>query len=150
MQSVSPLDLYDRDFYLWSVTTAKLLKERRFEEVDLANLIEEIETMGRSEKRELESRLATIIEHLIKCIYWESEKAYNLRGWYNTILEQREQTYRILKDSPSLKNSLPELFLESYQSARKLFLKKLNLPLDIVPVEPPFTIEQVLDFDYLP
>jgi hypothetical protein len=142
--------LYHQDFYLWLQTTAKLLKEHRFQEIDLENLIEEIESMGRSEKRELESRLVTIIEHLLKCLYWESEKPDNLRVWHNTIIEQRDQIYRLLKASPSLKKNLTEIFKESYLSARKLFLKKSSLEANIVPQEPLLTLEQTIDFDYLP
>jgi hypothetical protein len=150
VSSVSTPQLYDRDYYLWLAETARQLREGQFVEIDLESLIEEIESMGRSEKRELESRLEVIIEHLLKCLYWESERACNLRGWQNTILEQRSQLYRVLRDSPSLQNQLPELFADIYTSARRLFLRKSDLLSDLVPIEPPFTMEQVLDFDFLP
>ncbi|HBL12656.1 MAG TPA: DUF29 domain-containing protein [Cyanobacteria bacterium UBA11162] len=142
--------LYEQDFYLWIQTTAKLLKEHRFQEVDLENLIEEIESMGRSEKKELKSRLIVLIEHLLKLIYWEAEKAYNARGWRDTIVEQRRQIDFSLEDSPSLRPLLTDLFLDSYQKARSDALRKYQLPADFFPTEPPFTLQDVFNPDYLP
>lgn len=141
--------LYEQDFYLWLNTTAKLLKERCFDELDLENLVEEIESMGRSEKRELKSRLIILLEHLLKLKYWESEKVYNARGWRNTIIEQRSQLKLILEDSSSLKQDIPILFSDCYHNARELFLQKSNLLEKTIPVESPFTVENVLDPKYL-
>ena len=142
--------LYEQDFYLWIQTTAKLLKERRFEEVDLENLIEEIESMGRSERKGLKSRLIVLIEHLLKLMYWEAEKLDNARGWRSTIVEQRTQIELSLEDSPSLRPLLTDLFLDCYQKARSTALRKYQLPADFFPVEPPFTLEDILNPDYLP
>ena len=142
--------LYDRDFYLWIQTTAKVLKERRFDDVDWENLIEEIESMGRSEKKELKSRLIVLIEHLLKLMYWEAEKAYNARGWRNTIVEQRRQISLSLEDSPSLRPLLGEMFPDCYRIARKDTLRKYQLSSDLFPTEPPFTLEDVLNPDDLP
>jgi hypothetical protein len=142
--------LYEQDFYLWLQETAKLLKEHDFERLDLENLIEEIKTMGRSEKRELESRLIAVIEHLLKLMYWTAEKDYNKRGWRGTVIEQRRQLQRLLKDSPSLKGLLPEILPDCYQAAREDALKKYQLPSEMFPVEPPFTLEEILNSDYLP
>ncbi|HAZ43618.1 MAG TPA: DUF29 domain-containing protein [Cyanobacteria bacterium UBA11369] len=142
--------LYEQDFYLWIQTTAKLLKDRRFEDVDWENLIEEIESMGRSEKKELKSRLIVLIEHLLKLMYWEAEKAYNARGWRNTIVEQRRQIGLSLEDSPSLRPLLGEMFPDCYCIAREDTLRKYQLSSDLFPTEPPFTLEDVLNSDYLP
>ena len=142
--------IYKEDFYLWIQTTAKLLKERRFDDVDWENLIEEIESMGRSEKKELKSRLIVLIEHLLKLMYWEAEKAYNARGWRDTIVEQRLQIQLSLEDSPSLRPVLTDLFLDCYQKARSTALRKYQLSADFFPAEPPFTLEDVLNPDDLP
>ena len=142
--------LYEHDFYLWIQTTAKLLKERSFEDVDWESLIEEIESRGRSEKKELKSRLIVLIENLLKLIYWEAEKAYNAWGWRDTIVEQRIQIELSLEDSPSLRLLLTDLFLDCYQKARSTALRKYQLPTDFFPAEPPFTLEDVLNSDYLP
>lgn len=144
------IPLYEQDFSVWIEKTAKLLKQRRFDEVDWDNLIEEIETMGRSEKKELKSRLIAIIEHLLKLIYWEAEKADNARGWRNTVIEQRNQLELVLEDSPSLKQVLINIFVECYQKERQNNLRKYELSSGMFPVEPCFTLEDVLNHDYLP
>ena len=141
-------NLYEKDFNLWLEATIKLLKETRFEEVDLENLIEELEAMGRSEKRELESRLITIIEHLLKLQYWTAEKEYNERGWRITVIEQRRKLIRLLKDSPSLKRFLEDIVVECYQTARKDTIKKYDLSSEIFPINSPFTVENILNTDY--
>lgn len=149
-QSNMSKTLYKEDFYLWTQETAKLLKKNRFQELDLENLIEEIETMGRSEKRELESRITRIIEHLLKLVYWTAEKERNLRGWRGTVIEQRRQIQRLLRDSPSLKRLPGEIFLDCYQVARKDTLQKYQLSPKMFPIQCPFTIEEILNPDYLP
>ncbi|GFE70563.1 DUF29 domain-containing protein [Chroococcus sp. FPU101] len=139
--------LYETDFVEWLETTTQLLRDGKLDQLDINNLVEELESMGRSEKRELRNCLTTIIEHLLKLSYWEAEKAENLRGWRNTIIEQRNQIERILEDSPSLKNLIPDFFPLCYQDARKLVIKKTGLA--NIPSSSPYTIEQVLDEDFL-
>jgi hypothetical protein len=142
--------LYDRDFYLWIQTTTQLLKERRWENIDWENLIEEIESMGRSERKKLKNRLIITIEHLLNLRYWKAEKAYNARGWRGTIVEQRRQIFLSVEDSPSLKSLLKEIFLNYYHIAREDTLRKYQLSSDLFPLYPPFTLEEVLDPNYLP
>lgn len=142
--------LYDRDFYLWLQIQAKLLRERKLEDVDFESLIEEIESMGRSEKKELKSRLTTLIEHLLKIHYWQSEKANNARGWRQTIVEQRRQIEYLLSDSPSLRAFLAEIWRECYVNARKDLIKKYELDAETFPSEPAFSLEDILNEDYIP
>lgn len=144
------LCLYDQDLHLWLVKTADLLKKKRFEELDLENLIEEIESMGKRERRELANRLTTIIEHLLKLTYWTEVKEENARGWRVTIVEQRRQIIRLLADSPSLKTWLEEIFLECYEVARRDTIKANYLPENIFPLQPFITVEELLNLDYLP
>jgi hypothetical protein len=144
------LCLYDQDLHLWLVKTAALLKKKRFEELDLENLIEEIESMGKRERRELANRLTTIIEHLLKLTYWTEVKEENARGWRVTIVEQRRQIIRLLADSPSLKPWLEEIFLECYEAARRDTIKANYLPENIFPLQPFVTVEELLNLDYLP
>lgn len=142
--------LYEQDFYLWLQTTAKLLKEKKLELVDFDSLIEEIESMGKSERKELKSRLTTLIEHLLKIKYWQAEKPKNARGWRQTIVEQRRQIEYLLEDSPSLRALLAELFSECYINARKDLLRKYELDAEIFPSEPAFTLLDILNPDYIP
>ncbi|PSR16909.1 DUF29 domain-containing protein [filamentous cyanobacterium CCP3] len=142
--------LYDQDFYRWIQHTVQALKDRDLDVVDWENLIEEIDSMGRSEKKELKSRLLVILEHLLKLMFWELEKAQNSRGWRNTVIEQRGQLELLLDDSPSLKPMVQELFLESYARARTQVLQKSDLPSDRIPTLPPFSADDALNPDFLP
>jgi type I site-specific restriction-modification system R (restriction) subunit len=139
--------LYDRDFMLWIETTAQLLKEQKFTELDLENLIEEIESMGRSNKSALRSNLVVVLLHLLKWKY-QSEKRTN--SWKASIFEHRLRLDEDFIDSPSLKRYFAEIFDKCYQNARKLAAIETGLELEIFPVESPFTPEQVLDPEFLP
>jgi hypothetical protein len=142
--------LYDQDFYLWIQTTVQQLQERNLEKLDIENLIEEIDSMGRSEKKELKTRLVVLIEHLLKLQYWIEEKDDNARGWRNTVVEQRRQIAYTLADSPSLKAILNDVFLPCYQDAKKDTINKYQLPSNLFPEEPPFSLAQVLNADFIP
>ncbi|MCW6038690.1 DUF29 domain-containing protein [Spirulina subsalsa FACHB-351] len=139
--------LYETDFNLWIEQTINYLKQRDFSALDLDNLIEEISDMGRNNRREVFSRLKVLLMHLLKWQY-QSEKRTN--SWINTIDEQREQLELILKDSPSLKPYLGDIFSECYQKAVRAAVNETNLPKPTFPVDCPFTQEQVLDMDYFP
>lgn len=143
-------NLYEQDFYLWLQTTANLLENNKFDELDIKNLIEEINSIGRSEKKELKSRLITLIEHILKLEYWQLEKENNARGWRNTVAEQRLQIELTLEDSPSLRNMLDDIFEECYQKARQYILKRYQLSPNLFPENPPFSVTDVLNADYLP
>lgn len=142
--------LYEQDFYLWIQTTVKLLSEGKLKELDIENLIEEIDSMGRREKKELKTRLIVLIEHLLKLQYWTEEKDYNARSWRNTVVEQRRQIAYSLADSPSLKSILNDVFLECYQDARNDTLRKYELPSELFPEDSPFSLLDVLNADFLP
>ena len=142
--------LYEQDFYLWIQTTVKLLSEGKLKELDIEHLIEEIDSMGRREKKELKTRLIVLIEHLLKLQYWTEEKDYNARFWRNTVVEQRRQIAYSLADSPSLKSILNDVFLECYQDARNDTLRKYELPSELFPEDSPFSLLDVLNADFLP
>jgi hypothetical protein len=114
-QAVVPSKLYERDFCLWVADTVAKLKVRNFDDLDLENLIEEIESLAGREQRELESRLDVLLNHLLKRCYIPTPENY--RGWQLTIREQRKQLQRLLKQSPSLRNYLSEVFNAIWQVA---------------------------------
>ena len=145
--AVTNSNLYEEDFYLWIKTTAKQLKNGNFAEIDLDNLIEEIESMGRSEKRALKSNLLVLLMHLLKYKY-QPEKRSNI--WLSTIFEHRRRLKEDLTESPSLKKYLSEVFNECYQDARKQAALETGLSLDTFPLDSPFTTEESLNQDYLP
>ena len=138
---------YNNDFYSWAQEQARLLRQGRFSELDSENLIEEIEDMGRSEKRELESRLVILLAHLLKWCYQPDHRS---NSWEGSIGEQRIQTKKCLRENPSLKTKLPEIFQDAYETGRFQAMKETNLKLDIFPEECLWTIEQVLDNRFFP
>ncbi len=95
--------LYDDDYYLWLKTTINQLRARQFLSVDLDNLLEELETMGRREKRTIESLLIKLLEHLLKLKCWDEERERNEGHWKGEIRTFRREIKNTLKDSPSLK-----------------------------------------------
>jgi hypothetical protein len=139
--------LYEQDYYLWIKNTAQLLQQDRLSELDIANLIEEIEDMGKSERRAVESNLDIILMHLLKYKYQPLKRS---NSWLSTIFEHRKRLQRIFKDSPSLKSYVREIFDECYQNARKMASLETSMLIDTFPMESPFEIEQSLDHDYLP
>ena len=141
--------LYDQDYYLWIRTTINQLRTEQFSAVDLENLLEELETMGKSEKRAIESLLTKLLVHLLKLKYWDSERERNQGYWLGEIRTFRKQIKKSLKDSPSLKPYILEIFDECYQDARLEASDRSQLPLDIFPVIPIGSLEQILD-DWLP
>jgi len=139
--------LYDTDFNLWIEQTVNQLKNGDLQDLDRKNLIDEIESMGRSDKREISNRLEVLIMHLLKWQY-QSEKQTN--SWFSTINEQRRAIRLILKDSPSLKPYLRDNLEECYQEARNDASRETSLPKNTFPLDCPFSPEQVLDADYFP
>lgn len=148
VEEVAHQTLYDQDYYLWLRTTINQLHAGQFASVDLENLIEELETMGRSQKRAMESLLIKLLEHLLKLRYWDSERERNEGHWKGEIRTFRRQIKKELKDSPSLKPYILEIFEECYEEARKEASDRSQLPLDIFPINPIGSLEQVLDDDW--
>ena len=128
--------LYDQDYYLWIRTTINQLRAGQFSAIDLENLLEELETMGRSEKRAIKSLLIKLLEHLLKLKCWDQERERNQGHWKGEIRTFRIQIKDELKDSPSLKPYILEIFDQCYQDARKLVSDRSELPLDIFPLTP--------------
>ncbi|HSM81433.1 MAG TPA: DUF29 domain-containing protein [Nodosilinea sp.] len=142
--------LYDTDFLLWIETTTTLLKNHQFASLDLDNLIEEIESLGRSDRRAVLSYLARLCEHLLKIKYWEAERQQCLRGWSIEVNNFRREIHRLLRDSPSLRIHLLENFQSEYQDARDNVLIASDIAPDLIPQEPFFNLDQALEKDWLP
>ena len=143
---ITNYNLYEQDFYLWIETTSKQLKAGKFAEIDLANLIEEIESMGRSEKRELKSRLIVLLMHLLK---WQYQPEKRSESWRSTIAEQRICIELLLEDSPSLQPLLIEIFANCYGKARLKASEETGMKLNFFPKESPFTLEETLKNSFL-
>ncbi|MBD1925776.1 DUF29 domain-containing protein [Trichocoleus sp. FACHB-90] len=142
----NPNSLYEQDFYLWIQTTAQQLKEGRFKEIDIISLIEEIESMGKSEKRELKIRLIILLMHLLK---WQYPPEKRSASWRSTITEQRICIEGLLEDSPSLQPLISEVFDDCYQKARLKASDETGIKLSFFPKESPFTPEESLKYSFL-
>ncbi|MDZ8034477.1 DUF29 domain-containing protein [Nostoc sp. DedSLP04] len=138
---INEQNLYEQDFYLWTQTIAQQLKENNFNEIDIPNLIEEIESMGRSEKRELKNRLIVLLMHLLK---WQYQPEKRSESWRSTISEQRICIETLLEDSPSLQPLLAEVFEDCYQKACLKASDETGIKLNFFPKESPFTLEETL------
>ncbi|MES1026711.1 DUF29 domain-containing protein [Gloeocapsa sp. BRSZ] len=139
--------LYEQDYYLWLQKTSNLLRDGRLSELDIPNLIEEIEDMGRSERKALRSNLIVILMHLLKYKY-QPEKRSN--SWLLTIFEHRRRLRDDFADSPSLKRYFNKVFEQCYQDARISAAIETGLSTETFPEQSPFTPEEVLNMDYLP
>ena len=138
---------YEQDFYGWTQEQAALLRAGRLSDLDITNLIEEIETMGRSEKRALESRLSVLLCHMLKWHYQPSRRG---NSWNYTITEQRLKLKKVLSDNPGLKPELQKIITDAYEYAVLKACHETGIRFDIFPVECPWTYEQLGDKDYYP
>ena len=143
----SALNLYDQDFYAWTQEQAKLIKEKNFDKLDLTHLFEEVESMGKHEKRELGSRLTVLLMHLLK---WKYQPARQCKSWIRTIKEQRIEVEEVLEENPSLKNIVNEYLSHGYKKAILKAAEETNLDDDVFPTNCEWTIDQILDNDFYP
>jgi hypothetical protein len=139
--------LYERDFYAWANEQAALLRAGRLTEADLENIAEEIESMGRSEKRELNSRLRVLLMHLLK---WRHQPMLRSKSWSNTIAAQRDDIVDHLADNPSLKDKLPEVLTSAYRKAILDAAIETGIDSSTFPSVCGWTCEQIMDAAFWP
>jgi hypothetical protein len=139
--------LYDEDFALWTSETARLLREKRFDELDIEHVAEEIEDMGKRDKRELYRRLTVLIVHLLKS-KWQPEK--HSQSWQSTILTQRSELDLLLADSRSLMRAVPSAVNDVYPTALERAVLETELPARSFAHKCPFSHDQILDLSFLP
>ncbi len=140
--------LYETDFYRWTLRQADLLRHEDYAELDRDNLIEEIESMGKSEQRELDSRLTTIMEHMLKLVCEPDSPA--ARGWIHTILIQRTDLKKLLKNNASLRAQIDSYIDDAYQDARLLAASTTACPISAFSDICPWTGGELLDINFLP
>jgi Domain of unknown function DUF29 len=142
MAKVMTTKLYDTDFYAWTLEQSRLLQSGELKGLDIENLVEEIESLGRQERRELENRLGVLIGHLLKWVYQPEKRS---KSWQVTIRVQRQQIQRHINRNPSLKSYLLEAVSIGYELGLELFFRETQL-LDVdLPDDCPFSVEQVFD-----
>ncbi len=144
---MSSVTLYEADFYAWTQQQATLLRNREWNHIDLPNLIEEIESLGRQEHQELRNRLSLLIGHLLK---WEYQPQRRSRSWLATIRTQRRDTLRLLKENPSLNSYLAEALEEAYENGRDLAMAETDLPEQTFPSGCSYTLSEILGDRFYP
>lgn len=138
---------YDADFYAWTVEQGNLLRQGRFADADIANIIEEIETLGRSEKRELRNRLLVLLAHLLK---WQVQPGRRSNSWKLTITEQRIRLQGHVADNPSLAPSLLEVIASVWRQVLVKAMRQTGFAEASFPTACPWTVEQILDEEFYP
>jgi len=147
--------LYEQDVNAWADSQVRLLKQGLTHALDVEHLIAELQDMGKSNLRELESRLIILIAHLLK---WQFQlatltarwKEFEAKSWRNTIIEQRAQLLFLLKKVPSLNASLQVAMTDAYTEARRLASRETNFAAETFPADCPYSVEQILDEDFYP
>jgi len=139
--------LYDLDFYDWIQHQVNTLRTRKFSELDLENLIEEMEAVGRSEKRSLVSSLSLVLMHLIK---WQYQPDFRSKSWMFTTRNHRREVSAILKDSPSLKAYLETAIERAWKDARIEAEKETGIESERFPQTCPWTFDEFMDHDFWP
>ncbi|MGD1901610.1 MAG: DUF29 domain-containing protein [Geitlerinemataceae cyanobacterium] len=135
-------DDYNRDFYAWTQSQGAYLRRRDARNIDWENLAEEIEAMGRQERRKLMNRLRLLLGHLLK---WQYRPDRRSRSWEATIAIQPKDIADLLKDNPSLKSFLDEAFVAGYERGLLLAIGETDLPAETFPIEPPSDFEYALN-----
>ncbi len=140
-------NLYDKDFVAWADQQALLLEQGRWSELDLVNLIEEVRDLGNRHRDALESQLTRLLMHLLK---WQYQPERRCGSWLGTIKEARKQIARAIRKHSVLALHAQKIWLESYLNAREDAADDTGIPDDTFPLNCPYTLEQVLERDFLP
>ena len=139
--------LHDNDFYAWSLEQAALLRAGRVGEADLAAIAEEIESMGKTEKRELVSRLTVLLLHLLK---WERQPAGRSNSWQLPIANARDEIADLLDDNPSLKPIIDDVMASAYRYARRRAAIETDMAEDAFPPQCPWSFVRAMDEGFWP
>ena len=146
-QLVTATDLYDQDFYTWAPRQAALVRARRLDELDLENVAEELESLGKEQAHKLEAAFRVLLLQLLKQAHQPQRRS---RSWRSTVVRERTNVERILADNPGLKPQRARHFETAYRGARKEAAAETGLPIATFPEAPPYTAEQAMDEAFWP
>jgi Domain of unknown function DUF29 len=137
---------YDTDLYAWTQPQAAALRTKDWSALDLANLAEEIESLGNEQAYAVESHLHIALLHLLKIVYQRQRR----QSWLRSINSARNEITRRLKRIPGLRPQLPDLVADAYRTARRTAALEISLPRDTFPESCPWSLAQILDEDFFP
>jgi hypothetical protein len=140
-------NIYETDFYAWTQEQAALLRANKWSQIDLPNLIEEIESLGKQQRQELRNRLSVLMGYLLK---WDYQPQHRSRSWLATLRVQRRDTLRLLKDNSSLNPYLEEAIQEAYENAKDLAMGETDLPEHTFPSSCPYSMSEILGDRFYP
>jgi len=144
---MSNRQLYDQDFYAWANEQAGLLRADRLSEADIEHIAEEIENLGKSEKRELVSRPRVLLLHLLK---WRFQPSRRGASWEGPIINTRDELDDHLRDSPSLKPQVADALGVAYRRAAVDAVTETSLKKTIFPQTCPWTFDEIMDSTFYP
>lgn len=140
-------DLYETDFYAWTQKQVELLRQHQLDSLDINNLIEEIDSLGKQQQQELVNRLGVLLGHLLK---WEYQPSKRSRSWVATIREQRRKIAKLLYKNPTLKPYLNEAISEAYLDGVDLAVRETLMEYKTFPSEVSYTWQQIENPNFLP
>jgi hypothetical protein len=148
MSDVAETDIdYEVDYHAWLTSNAALLRAGRLSDIDAVRIAEELDDMGKSERRAIESWLKVLILHLLK---WRLQPMRRGVSWQQSIDNARDEIVRRLQDSPSLRSRLDEMISARYPAVRRMAMRETGLPLETFPEACPFALNDLLDEDFWP
>ncbi len=133
-------DLYESDFYAWTQEQSALLSRGQWQSLDIENLVEDIESLGKQQKQELRNHLGVLIGHLLK---WKFQPELRGKSWRATVREQHTKIQLHLKENPSLKSYLDQAIIDSYEIALALVVRETHLDYPDLPSDCPYAIAQL-------
>jgi hypothetical protein len=143
----SRVPLYESDFYAWTQEQVSLLRQSAWERLDILNLIEEVDSLGRQERQELRNRLGVLLGHLLK---WQFQPEARSKSWRATLREQRRRVIDLLAESPSLKPYLIEAITKAYEDGLDLVVQETPLDYAALPEKCPYENNNILDLSFFP
>jgi hypothetical protein len=144
MSSTDRESLYERDYYGWIQHNVTAIREGRLQDVDWVNVAEELEDMGKSEKRALRSQMARLLAHLLKWAYQPKLPRTSEHSWRSTIEHAREAIDELLDESPSLKPRLAQVIAPADRDALAQVIGESNLPKKTFPATCPWTLDEIM------
>jgi len=141
-------NLYDKDFVAWADEQSMLLEQQRYDELDLANLVEEVKDLGNKHRDALESQLTRLLMHLLK---WQFQFQKRTKSWQDTIKDARKQIARLIRKHPVLAVHAERALAQCYMDARVDAADETELPIDTFPLTCPYSLQtEILNSDFLP